>query len=67
MYRLKIAGMDQVSFGPAPVLMAVKIKEFCLIDLLHLCINVKVFFMSPVILLALLATILICSLNLRLL
>ena len=25
MYRLKIAGMDQVSFGPVPVLMAVKI------------------------------------------
>ena len=25
MYRLKIAGMDQVSFGPVPVLMIVKI------------------------------------------
>ena len=25
MYRLKIAGMDQVSFGPVPVLMVVKI------------------------------------------
>ena len=25
MYRLKIAGMDQVSFGPVPALIAVKI------------------------------------------